>query len=51
VNRGAQQLYRRFGFSVCGHLPRVVKRGNEYFDEEQMVLVFPDRPTTARAKG
>ena len=39
-NQGAQRLYRRFGFSVCGHLPRVVKRGGQYFDEERMVLDF-----------
>jgi len=37
-NEGAQRLYRRFGFSVCGHLPRAVKRRGEYFDEERMVL-------------
>jgi len=36
-NRGAQRLYERFGFSLCGHLPRVVKRGDQYLDEERMV--------------
>ena len=41
VNEGAQRLYRRFGFVPCGHLPRMVKRGGRYFDEERMVLVSP----------
>lgn len=41
VNTTARRLYERFGFSVCGHLPRVVKRRGQYFDEERMVLVFP----------
>lgn len=40
INEGAQRLYRRFGFTVCGHLPRVVKRAGKYFDEERMVLDF-----------
>lgn len=44
VNEGAQRLYRRFGFSVCGHLPRVVKRNGQYFDEERMVLDFSKVP-------
>jgi len=33
VNTRAQRLYERFGFTVCGHLPRAVKRGDRYFDE------------------
>jgi RimJ/RimL family protein N-acetyltransferase len=48
-NVRARRLYERFGFSVCGHLPRVVKRGGEYFDEERMVLVFSDPPSGAGA--
>ena len=44
INQGAQRLYQRFGFTHCGHLPRMVKRGGQYLDEERMVLVFPDRP-------
>jgi RimJ/RimL family protein N-acetyltransferase len=40
VNEGARRLYERFGFRVCGHLPRVVKRAGKYFDEERMVLDF-----------
>lgn len=43
-NALAQRLYHRFGFSVCGHLPRVVKRGERYFDEERMVLDFSNTP-------
>lgn len=43
-NDGAQRLYRRFGFTVCGHLPRIVKRGNQYLDEERMVLDFSKDP-------
>jgi len=47
VNERALHLYRRFGFAVCGHLPAVVKRGDRYYDEEQMVLDF--RPSSVRA--
>jgi len=43
VNEKAQKLYRRFGFEVCGHVPRAVRRGTTYFDEEEMVLLL-DRP-------
>lgn len=39
-NEGAVRLYRRWGFTVCGHLPRTVRRAGEYFDEERMVLDF-----------
>jgi len=44
VNVGAQRLYRRFGFTPCGHFPRLVKRGNEYLDEDRMVLDFSKSP-------
>jgi len=43
-NEGAQRLYRRFGFSVCGHLPKAVKRGGRYLDEERMVLDLANVP-------
>ena len=36
-NTGAQRLYERFGFEVCGRQPRMVKRGGRYFDEVRMV--------------
>jgi RimJ/RimL family protein N-acetyltransferase len=49
TNERAQRLYRRFGFSVCGHLPRLVKRGGQYLDEERMVLFLTDSPTGAGA--
>jgi hypothetical protein len=39
-NDGAKRLYERFGFRVCGRLPRAVKRGNQYFDSVRMALVF-----------
>lgn len=38
VNEGARRLYERFGFVVCGHFPRLVKRASRYFDEDRMVL-------------
>jgi len=50
-NNEAVRLYRRFGFSVCGHLPRMVKRGNDYVDEERMVLDFSKTPAGPGAKG
>ena len=44
-NAPAQRLYERFGFRVCGHLPRAVKRGNQYFDLVRMALLFDDAPS------
>jgi len=38
VNVRARRLYERFGFVPVGTLPRVVRRGNNYFDEDVMVL-------------
>lgn len=49
INEGAQRLYRRFGFTVCGHVPRVVKRGGRYLDEERMVLDFSRSPAGSGA--
>ena len=44
INERAQRLYRKLGFVPCGHLPRAVRRGDQYFDEEEMVLqVEPTR--------
>jgi ribosomal protein S18 acetylase RimI-like enzyme len=48
VNQRAQELYQRFGFTHCGHMPHHVKRGTTYFDEEQMVLVL-DGPSGSTA--
>jgi ribosomal protein S18 acetylase RimI-like enzyme len=44
ANSRAQQLYRRFGFEVCGHVPRAVRRGSTYFDEDLMVLLLGPAP-------
>jgi RimJ/RimL family protein N-acetyltransferase len=44
-NVRAQRLYERFGFRVCGRLPRAMKRGNRYFDSVRMALVFEDTPS------
>ncbi len=44
VNTGARRLYERFGFVVSGHVPRGVKRGSEYLDEEEMVLLLDPVP-------
>jgi len=38
VNVRARSLYERFGFRLCGHLDREVKRGDRYLDEEIMTL-------------
>jgi RimJ/RimL family protein N-acetyltransferase len=48
-NVQARRLYERFGFSHCGHLPKVVKRGDQYFDEERMVLDLSGPPSGAGA--
>jgi RimJ/RimL family protein N-acetyltransferase len=52
VNTGARRLYERLGFRTVGHLPREVKRGDLYLDEEMMSLDLASwRPTTAGAKA
>jgi RimJ/RimL family protein N-acetyltransferase len=37
-NEGARRLYERFGFVPYGHLPKALRRGTEYFDEDLMFL-------------
>lgn len=37
-NSTATRLYERLGFRRCGHIPRHVRRGNTYFDAEEMIL-------------
>ena len=39
TNERARRLYEEFGFVTVGTIPRVVRRGNEYFDE---VLMFKE---------
>jgi len=46
VNQKAQRLYRKFGFEVCGHIPRAVRRGTTYFDEEEMILLLEGPPAS-----
>ena len=38
TNQAAKKLYTKFGFKAFGMLPRSVKRGDKYFDEELMRL-------------
>jgi RimJ/RimL family protein N-acetyltransferase len=42
-NDGAKRLYARLGFRPCGTLPRAIKRGNQYIDEDLMFLDLADR--------
>ncbi len=37
-NERAIRIYRRLGFVPCGHIPRGIKRGEGYIDEELMIL-------------
>ncbi|WP_409971432.1 N-acetyltransferase family protein [Bacillus sp. Bva_UNVM-123] len=37
-NSAARKLYSSFGFEVYGEEKRALKIGDEYFDEEHMVL-------------
>ncbi|MCH9649347.1 MAG: GNAT family N-acetyltransferase [Deltaproteobacteria bacterium] len=37
-NEGAMRLYRSFGFETFGVEPRALKLGDEYFDEDHMML-------------
>jgi RimJ/RimL family protein N-acetyltransferase len=41
TNVRARRLYERFGFVTAGRIPRAVRRGTEYFDEDEMVLLLP----------
>jgi ribosomal protein S18 acetylase RimI-like enzyme len=38
TNEPAKKLYRKMGFRYVGTLPKSVKRGDRYFDEDLMVL-------------
>jgi len=49
-NVEAQRLYRRFGFTLCGHFPHTLKRNGQYFDEDRMFLALTDPPGRAGAK-
>ena len=50
INQGAKRLYARFGFVDVGRVPRAIRRGDEYFDEDEMVLLLDavGRPTPKR---
>ncbi len=39
-NERAKDLYRRFGFRPSGAIPRAIRRGDEYYDEELMTLLL-----------
>ena len=39
-NEGAKKLYKSLGFETYGIEPRGLKDGDEYFDEELMVLIL-----------
>lgn len=43
-NLGARHLYEKFGFRPSGRIPRAVRRGGEFVDEELMALLLPARP-------
>ncbi len=47
VNERAQRLYRKLGFVHVGHQPRAIRRGERYFDEEEMVLLLDPLPARA----
>ena len=50
-NDRARRLYARHGFVPCGHIPRMVKRGDRYGDIEIMILDLAARSPTPAAKG
>jgi ribosomal protein S18 acetylase RimI-like enzyme len=47
ANQNAQRLYRRFGFETVGHIPRAVRRGTTYFDEDEMLLFVERLPESS----
>ena len=50
VNERARRLYRRVGFVETGHQPRGVRRGDQYYDEEEMTH-FLGSASAGPAKG
>jgi RimJ/RimL family protein N-acetyltransferase len=44
TNVRARKLYEEFGFVRVGTLPRAIRRGTAYFDEELMVRPLPRSP-------
>jgi RimJ/RimL family protein N-acetyltransferase len=51
-NERAKRLYLRFGFVPCGRIPRAIKRGSQYVDEELMILDLKEpSPVGRAAKG
>ncbi|MCL4346310.1 MAG: GNAT family N-acetyltransferase [Candidatus Thermoplasmatota archaeon] len=38
VNKAARKLYSKMGFKTIGVLPKALKRGGRYYDEERMYL-------------
>jgi ribosomal protein S18 acetylase RimI-like enzyme len=40
VNTAARQLYHSLGFEVYGLEPRALKQGDQYWDEELMILLL-----------
>jgi ribosomal protein S18 acetylase RimI-like enzyme len=38
INDAARRLYRSLGFEVYGLEPRALKQGEQYWDEELMIL-------------
>ncbi len=40
TNLAARQLYRQLGFQIYGLEPRGLKVGDQYFDQELLVLLF-----------
>ncbi len=41
TNEAARRLYEKVGFRTYGTLPRAIRRGGAYLDEEKMYLVLP----------
>ncbi|MFZ0699907.1 MAG: GNAT family N-acetyltransferase [Thermoplasmata archaeon] len=39
-NSKAIRLYEQLGFERCGHIPRAIRRGNTYFDTDEMILAL-----------
>jgi len=37
-NEPAKKLYRKMGFRTIGNVPKAIKRGDQYFDEDVMIL-------------
>jgi len=51
LNHPAKALYAKLGFTIFGHEPRGQKVGEQYFDQDHLVLMLTSSPDNERSLG